>query len=395
MHQLPTRLPNLSCFWYFSSNLCNFLCDTISYACGNNNNSADGRRVTMSTGMDGRAIAYSGQRVRYTNGSGTGQSSLRFHSRPDGAGVFASTNGGFYYVSNSEVDANAGGGVYVLEFDANGEVINYFRTLSSSYNCGGGKTPWGTWVSCEENDNWGYCWQTDPAGTKQSERTGVVSTGGNYESFAFDDRRATPRFFTTEDSSSGPLVRFTPDATAMACYNQPNDAQKWCTLNSGTHDYLRLNSWGRSGTFQWVPNKNAATPNMYPNAEGIDVVDGTLFFVSKTDRTLFELNLDAGTFVRTSTVSGAFNLEPDQLKAIANDPNGLIYFCEDGGQACDIHGRDGDGRYFTIVRGDGYNTETTGLGFSPDAKYMFVSFQVSSPCDSGMKDFMDYHQESF
>merc|ERR1712110_823015 len=52
-----------------------------------------------------------------------------------------------------------------------------------------------------------------------------------------------------------------------------------------------------------------------------------------------------------------------------------IYFCEDGGSACDIHGRDNDGNYFTIVEGTGYSTETTGLAFSPDSKFMFVSFQ--------------------
>merc|ERR1712076_557 len=59
----------------------------------------------------------------------------------------------------------------------------------------------------------------------------------------------------------------------------------------------------------------------------------------------------------------------------ANDPNDMIYFCEDGGSACDIHGRDNDGNYFTIVEGTGYSTETTGLAFSPDSKYMFVAFQ--------------------
>eukprot|EP00977_Amphora_coffeiformis_P029470 scaffold40950_cov199-Amphora_coffeaeformis.AAC.2 len=325
--------------------------------------------------MEGRAIAYSGERVNYTGGGG-GRSSLPFHGRPDAAGVFPSPSGGFYYASNSEVPANQGGGVYVLEFDSDGDVIKYYRTLSSSLNCGGGKTPWNTWISCEENGDRGFVYQTDPAGMNESQRTALVPEGGNYESFAYDTRSpSSPRFFVTEDSSDGPLVRFTPDAAAMACYNNPDWEKKWCTLNSGSHQFLRLNSSASSGTFTWVTNKNAATPRLYPNAEGIDVVDGILFFVSKADRTLFELDLDALTFRRTSTVSGAFNLQPDQLKAIVDDPNELIYFCEDGGQGCDIHGRDNRGQYFTIIRGTDYNSETSGLGFSPDAKYMFISFQ--------------------
>lgn len=184
-----------------------------------------------------------------------------------------------------------------------------------------------------------------------------------------------PRFFVTEDTPNGALVRFTPDAAGLECFNSEDNANKWCTLNSGTHSYLQLHSSGSSGSFSWVSNKNSATGYLYPNAEGIDVVDGILFFTSKTTKTLFELDLDRLRFTRTSTVSGAFNLEPDQIKAIVNDPNEIIYFCEDGGQDCDIHGRDREGKYFTIVRGTDYSTETTGLGFSPDAKFMFVAFQ--------------------
>jgi hypothetical protein len=203
--------------------------------------------------------------------------------------------------------------------------------------------------------------------------TDVVARGGNYESFAYDVRDINnPRFFTTEDSSSGALVRFAPSAAGVACFQS---AEKWCTLhNGGTYTYLRVDA-GTSGTFSWT-TEALATPTRYPNAEGIDVVDGVLYFVSKTTKTLFRLELDAGTFTRTSTLSGAFNLQPDQLRALASDPNEIIYFCEDGGSACDLHGRNtANGKFFTVVEGTGYDTETSGLGFSPDSKYIFLSFQ--------------------
>ncbi|KAL7450438.1 hypothetical protein ACHAWC_002356 [Mediolabrus comicus] len=79
----------------------------------------------------------------------------------------------------------------------------------------------------------------------------------------------------------------------------------------------------------------------------------------------------------SSTVSGAFDKQPDQIQKIVGDTN-FLYFCEDGGSSCDIHGRNTNGDFFTIVRGDGYATETTGLAFSPDHKFMYVSFQENS-----------------
>lgn len=202
-----------------------------------------------------------------------------------------------------------------------------------------------------------------------------MEAGGNYESFAYDDRGPVPRFFTTEDSSDGALVRYTPGSAGLACYNSATPEEKWCTLEDtgGTYEYLRIDP-GTTGTFSWT-TRASATPGRYRYSEGIDVVDGSLFFVSKVDKYLFELDLDAGTFVRTSTVSGAFNLQPDQLKAIDPD-HGFIFFCEDGGSDCDLHGRNTNtGEYFTLVEGTGYSTETTGLAFCGNDKYMLLSFQ--------------------
>lgn len=91
--------------------------------------------------MDGRAIAYTGEKVPFTDGSGA-QSTVNFHTAPDGAGVFQANDGGFYYASNSEGGSGTGG-VGVIKFNANGQVSGYYRTLTgTTRNCGGGRTPW-------------------------------------------------------------------------------------------------------------------------------------------------------------------------------------------------------------------------------------------------------------
>lgn len=71
-----------------------------------------------------------------------------FHPLPDGAGVFSDPNsdGGWVYVSNSEVMESGKGGVGGIYFDRHGRTVDYrMLQTGTTANCSGGKTPWNTW----------------------------------------------------------------------------------------------------------------------------------------------------------------------------------------------------------------------------------------------------------
>ena len=212
--------------------------------------------------------------------------------------------------------------------------------------------------------------------------------GMNYESAAYDNRDVNnPVFFITVDEDDGPLVKFIPDPFETAFAVSNNDYTNLLHSGNPTYEYFvvtSLNSNTGRGTYIWSTSLNdgrSSADTYHVQGEGVDVRDGKLYYTTKADRYLFIVDLDDGTFERSSTDSGAFDSQPDQIARVLDFDNdntdGILYFCEDGGDDCGVHGRDSEGNFFTILQdaGGNFSGETTGLAFSPDGMYMYVSFQ--------------------
>lgn len=83
----------------------------------------------------------------------------------------------------------------MLRFDASGAVTAASRILSgTNNNCAGGKTPWNTWLSCEEVDN-GRVWEAYPFGGTAVARPAMGRF--NHEAAAADPIRRV--IYLTED----------------------------------------------------------------------------------------------------------------------------------------------------------------------------------------------------
>lgn len=163
---------------------------------------ADANGLMLPAGFSSRVVAVSGQLPALG-------STYVWHTFPDGGATYPTPDGGWIYTSNSEVPGSplAGGGCGALRFDAQGNVVDAYSILSGTRsNCAGGKTPWDTWMSCEETAD-GLVYDCDPFAPGEGVACPKLGLF-NREAVAIDPLHRV--LYMTEDAGSGRLYRFVP-----------------------------------------------------------------------------------------------------------------------------------------------------------------------------------------
>ncbi|OUD04354.1 alkaline phosphatase PhoX [Streptomyces swartbergensis] len=320
--------------------------------------SPDANGIRLPSGFTSRVIARSGQRV--------GTTSYTWHNAPDGGACYADGTG-WIYVSNSEI--NPSGGASAVRFSSTGAITGAYRILSSTrQNCAGGKTPWNTWLSCEEVDR-GYVYETDPWGTKAAVRRDAMGRF-KHEAAAADPVRQV--IYLTEDVTDGCFYRFRPTT--------------WGDLSSGTLEVLVAGS-GTSGPVTWarVPDPSGATATRgqvsgakrFNGGEGCYYANDTCWFTTKGDNRVWQYNAAAQTIELAyddSLVTGG-TAPLTGVDNVTGSASGDLFVAEDGGtmEICVITPAD---VVAPFLRVDGQSgSEITGPAFSPDGTRLYFSSQ--------------------
>ncbi|MFF5841512.1 alkaline phosphatase PhoX [Streptomyces massasporeus] len=320
--------------------------------------SPDTNGIRLPAGFTSRVIARSGQRV--------GTTSYTWHNAPDGGACYADGTG-WIYVSNSEI--NPSGGASAVKFSSTGAITGAYRILSGTrQNCAGGKTPWNTWLSCEEV-SLGHVYETDPWGVNAAVQRAAMGRF-KHEAAAADPVRRV--IYLTEDETNGRFYRFVPTT--------------WGNLSSGTLQVM-VAGGATSGSFTWtdIPDPDGSPTatrsqvsgsKSFNGGEGCHYANDTVWFTTKGDNRVWQLNLLDNTYELAyddSLVNGTAPLTG--VDNITGTSSGDLFVAEDGGnmEICVITP---DDVVASFLRIDGQSaSEITGPAFSPDGTRLYFSSQ--------------------
>jgi secreted PhoX family phosphatase len=303
------------------------------------------------------------------------------------------------------------GGTTTLIVGSNRQLIKHFVSLSGTYrNCAGGLTPWGSWITCEENTSTlltnnplnpannvstshGYNFEVPASATSPVKPEPLIEMGRfNHEAVAVDPK--TGYVYQTEDRGDSLFYRFRP--------KQPGNLKA-----GGTLEALRIKDMFQAKTFagfpkrqpmkvEWVPITNPNPPQdtvrqegfaqgaaQFARGEGIWYANGEFYFCCTNGGSVNANGNPNGFGQVWRYIPGQETIElfvestsRDELDAPDNivvAPFGDLILCEDGGGEQFLRGVTPEGELYNFARNAFNGSEFAGACFSPDGQTMFVN----------------------
>jgi secreted PhoX family phosphatase len=287
-------------------------------------------------------------------------------------------------------------------------------------NCAGGRTPWGSWLSCEEcfedpgttkgdtivttrDKRHGYVFEV-PAHERRLVAAQPIKGMGRFEHEACAVHDASGIVYLTEDKHHSCFYRYIPNVPgklleggrlqALAIANEP--AMK--THNWESHD-VRLNT---EMATHWIDLQDVDSDEndlrLRAAADGAATFARGEGLTTAGDRLVFTCTIGGaarlgqvfaytpspyeGTTKETQTPGHLAMIAESGLLSLLRNPDNLtmapwgdLIVCEDTALNCGVIGITPEGEQYHIADNPYSDSELAGVCFSPDGKTMFVNIQ--------------------
>ena len=288
-------------------------------------------------------------------------------------------------------DQLSGGGTTTLIVNRSRQLVKHFVSLAgTNRNCGGGTTPWNSWLSSEEDTSTlsqkhGYNFEV-PAGEIVTNPVPLVAMGRfRHEAIAFEP--VSGYIYQTEDQLDSCMYRFIPseygnlqaggtletlkikgmpkiDTSSNFPLREPKQVE-WITIEQVDPD---------SDTLRYEAQSKGAA--IFRRGEGICLGDGQIYWTCTNGG-----KAQAGQIfrydIKANTIELFLESESKQIldypDNIIMSPFGDLIACEDGAGEQYLVGITPQGKCYRFAHNAYNNSEFAGVCFSPDTQTMFVN----------------------